>query len=258
MANSQVSICNAALRQLGVAKITALSDSVEQARILTDIYDAILDEVLAAHPWNFAIKRATLTALGGTITTWTASGTTNVWQAALTTEPARVEFDGIEGDEQASAVACDAAYNWYWASNVLYVYSTSDADTAFSKIEAFIPEFDWDYAYSLPSDCLRIIKAEDDVDFIKEATYLLSNESTLKIKYIAQITDPTKYPPAFVTMLIMRLAAEIAYPLTNDVQKAQDIYKLYLDRLRTAKAIDAQEGISDDQQDESNWQEGRK
>lgn len=256
MANSQLTICNSALRQIGVAKITALSDAVEQARILTDIYDAILDEVLGSHPWNFAIKRAALTVLGGTVSTWTAQGTTNVWQAALTTEPARVEFDGTEGTKKTSIATLTAAYYWYWASNILYVYSTSDPDTAYTKIEAIIPEFDWDYAFTLPSDCLRVIRMEDNNDFVKEAERLLTDESPCKIKYIAQITDPTKYPPAFVTTLIMRLAAEIAYPLTNDSQKAENLYKLYLSRLSFAKSIDAQEGLAE-QEDESAWENER-
>lgn len=55
----------------------------------------------------------------------------NVWQAALTTEPHEVYFDGTKGAKQVSAAVCDAPYDWYWASNVLYTYVTSDPDTAY-------------------------------------------------------------------------------------------------------------------------------
>lgn len=255
---TQIQICNAALRQLGVAKIVTLSDAVEQARILNDIYDMILDEVLVTHPWNFAIKRATLTVLGGLITTWTAQGTANVWQAALTTEPARVEFNGTEGTKKTSIATLTAEGYWYWVSNILYVYSTSDPDTAYvdSGIDAIIPEFDWDHAFALPSDCLRVVRMEDNAEFVKEGEQLFTDESEAKIKYIKQITDPTKYSPAFITVLAQRLAAEVAYPLTHLPDVATNMYKLYLERLRIGKGVDAQEGTAE-QEDDSAWDESR-
>lgn len=59
--------------------------------------------------------------------------TPNVWQAALTTEPSTVWFDFAEGTNVASIVACNGDKEWFWASNVLYVYSTSDPDTAYTS-----------------------------------------------------------------------------------------------------------------------------
>lgn len=53
---TMVQIANIALRSLGVKRITALTDDVESARVLNDIYTHIRDEMLAIHPWNFAIK----------------------------------------------------------------------------------------------------------------------------------------------------------------------------------------------------------
>ena len=67
----------------------------------------------------------------------------NVWQAALTTEPTQVFFNGTKGELQASAVACTGTGHWYWAANVLYVYSTTDADTAYVSpgIEASVRDY---------------------------------------------------------------------------------------------------------------------
>ena len=58
------------------------------------------------------------------------SGTSNVWLAALTTEPNAVWFDGTFGTNVTSTVLCNGAGKWYWASNVLYVYYTEDPDGA--------------------------------------------------------------------------------------------------------------------------------
>lgn len=259
MSYTKAQICNLSLRLLHVQPITTAqltADAPEQAAMINDVYEIIRDEVLIEHPWNFAIKRAPLTQLGGTITTWTASGTSNVWQATLTTEPANVEFDGVEGTEQTSVAACTAAYYWYWASSVLYVYSTSDPDTAYSKIDAVIPEFEWDRAFSLPADYLRLIKVEDDAKFVIEGSRLLTGESSVKIQYIAQITDESSFSMAFISALSARLAAELAMPLTEDADTAKVMFELYKEKLRKAKGIDAQEGTGQQEEDLS-WEEAR-
>ena len=63
---SNVSICNLALTMLRADRITALTDNTENARRLTAIYDSCLEDVLRAHPWNFAIKRSQLARLAST------------------------------------------------------------------------------------------------------------------------------------------------------------------------------------------------
>ena len=67
----------------------------------------------------------------------------NVWKSTVTTEPKIVFFDGVRGQLKASIVACTSARDWYWATNVLYVYSASDPDTAYTSpgIEAGARDF---------------------------------------------------------------------------------------------------------------------
>lgn len=59
---SQVQICNGALRKLGVSRIGSLIEQSEAARVASDTYDILLDEVLADAPWDFAKKRQELSA----------------------------------------------------------------------------------------------------------------------------------------------------------------------------------------------------
>ena len=59
--------------------------------------------------------------------------TANVWQATLTTEPSAVFFDGAWGTEESSIGNLDAALEWFWEANVLYVYSASDPDTLYTS-----------------------------------------------------------------------------------------------------------------------------
>ncbi|MHA1395949.1 MAG: right-handed parallel beta-helix repeat-containing protein, partial [Promethearchaeota archaeon] len=56
-----------------------------------------------------------------------------IWQATFTTEPRMVFFDGTFGDKKTSIGNLVNQYDWYWNSNILYVYSTSDPDTAYAN-----------------------------------------------------------------------------------------------------------------------------
>lgn len=60
---SQTSICNLALGRLGQPPILSIDEETAAARRLRSIWDDIRDMVLAEHPWNFAIRRASLAVL---------------------------------------------------------------------------------------------------------------------------------------------------------------------------------------------------
>ena len=63
---------------------------------------------------------------------WTQYSST-VYEAVVTFAPKQVFFNGVRGTPVASAAAIVAASEWYWASNVLYVYSTSNPNIAFTS-----------------------------------------------------------------------------------------------------------------------------
>jgi len=59
---TELGIVNSALIKLGVEIISALPGTTRQGAIANEQYSKIRDELLYEHPWNFAIKRATLVA----------------------------------------------------------------------------------------------------------------------------------------------------------------------------------------------------
>ena len=63
---------------------------------------------------------------GSDIQTGFADQGSNVWDVALTTEPKGVWFSGVVGTLAASKAAITGVRQWFWASNVLSVYGTSD------------------------------------------------------------------------------------------------------------------------------------
>ncbi len=61
MSVNQVSICNSALAKIGADQISSITQDTKSATICNRLFNYIRDEVLRAHPWNFALKRTTLT-----------------------------------------------------------------------------------------------------------------------------------------------------------------------------------------------------
>lgn len=59
---SDVGIANAALHKLGQAPITAFSENSKAARLASERYAELRDELLYRHPWNFAKMRGSLAA----------------------------------------------------------------------------------------------------------------------------------------------------------------------------------------------------
>lgn len=58
---SDTLICNLALSMIGSARILSMGDQTPESEACLLHYDMVRDEVLRLHPWNFAIKRTTLT-----------------------------------------------------------------------------------------------------------------------------------------------------------------------------------------------------
>jgi parallel beta-helix repeat protein len=52
----------------------------------------------------------------------------NVWEKAVTTQPNIVYFNGNLGTPVASPAKITAQFDWYWSSNILYVWSPANTD----------------------------------------------------------------------------------------------------------------------------------
>jgi hypothetical protein len=59
---SKVDICNRALIRLGAKTIVSLTEDSKEARLCNILYEQLRKDILRGHPWNFAMKRATITA----------------------------------------------------------------------------------------------------------------------------------------------------------------------------------------------------
>lgn len=113
-----------------------------------------------------------------------------------------------------------------------------------------LPTGVWDYTYamSLPSDCLRILELEDEgvekdeTNWEVEGAYILTNLTPpCKVKYIYRNVDVQSYDPNFIDVLIERLMSEWVEPLVKATNLAEWKAKVYTDKLRLGRSMDGKE-----------------
>lgn len=98
--------------------------------------------------------------------------------------------------------------------------------------------------YQRPSDCLQINFTNEEYARVKiEGNRILSDTSSLKIKYTYEVTDTSQFTPKFIEALVAKLAAEIAFSITGKTITAERLFKVYYDKkLPQAVSIDSQQG----------------
>jgi len=111
------------------------------------------------------------------------------------------------------------------------------------------PVVEYTYQYTLPSDCLRVLKIhtgttdsiESSIDYVVEGRKLKTNEGTIYLVYIGLDTDPNNYDTYLQEAISAGLAADIAYAITNNATLANNYLTTADERLREARFIDATE-----------------
>jgi hypothetical protein len=112
------------------------------------------------------------------------------------------------------------------------------------------PAWGFTSAYTLPADCLRLLRILDyDSNHKVEGRKILTNNSSMKILYVARIEDPNEYDELLRETISSALAADIAYAVTSSNPVAQNMYNLYQTKLKDARFVDATEGQNTSQED---------
>ena len=110
------------------------------------------------------------------------------------------------------------------------------------------PAWGFSFAYTLPSDCLRLLRILDyESNYKVEGRKILSNTSSMRILYIARITDANEYDELLRETLSAALGADIAFGVTSNNQTSQNMYQLFQEKLRDARFVDSTEGQNIDQ-----------
>ncbi len=148
-------------------------------------------------------------------------------------------------DNSKAAKLCSQFYQ-QTIDAVLRAYTWNAATTRSAQLAASssTPSFGFAYAYPLPADCLRVLSMQDETyKFRVENGYLLTDESEAYVQYIKRIAAGSM-DSLLVDAVSARLAATIAFPLTNSSGAAESMWKLYQVKLDEAQTVDAFEGTA--------------
>ena len=114
------------------------------------------------------------------------------------------------------------------------------------------PTFGWAYAYTLPTDYVRMVYFNDtdfsaltDEDFEIQSGVLLTDEATVSITYVANPTllsgDVGKLDPLLVRAIYTALAAKLAWHLQQNRTLSDALRNDAEIALRKAKAADSRD-----------------
>jgi len=115
------------------------------------------------------------------------------------------------------------------------------------------PVIEYTYGYTLPSDCLRVLKVHNGttdsiasaLDYKVEGRKIVTDEGTIYLVYVALDTDPNNYDSYLYEAVSHQLAADLAYAITNNSTLANNYMSRADERLREARFIDATENALD-------------
>lgn len=242
-------IANLALSRIGhESNLTAFSSSGNKAsRWFYANYEIVKTAMLREFPWRFSTKRAVLTAE----TTYTISGATAANPVVITatahgfSNGDTVYIDGVIGMTQLNGktftVANKTADTFELSGIDGSAYTAySSAGTAYGYVAS-----EYAYRYSLPSDCLRVLRVNDGetTDYRVEQGKIVTGDSTCSIEYIFDETTESNFDSQFTDLLAERLAAEICFYITANSQLTEQRWAIYRDKVRLAWTMDSRQGL---------------
>lgn len=117
------------------------------------------------------------------------------------------------------------------------------------------PAYDYTYAFTLPTDCLRVLRpATTSLDWRIEGRKILTNDgSTLYLRYLADIDDCSQWDPSFYNVMAASLAVDICEKLTQSNTKKQQLIIDYKESVADARKVDAFETGPEDAADDTWW-----
>lgn len=174
------------------------------------------------------------------------------------------KIDNVETGTSIQAIQCRLHYeptrdallrsHWWRFASARKELETTDT-----------PDFEWDYAFDLPTDFLAMksiyenrFSNENLRSYALEGKLLLTNENEMSIRYVKKVTDVSQFDSLFVKVLVLLLADEMIGPLTGGDARIQKKIDTQIEKLMPAvKAMDAQETNTIGQYELETWNDSR-
>jgi len=225
-------VCNQALGLLGAEEITLDGTTVNHG-YCTTFFDDARDEILAAHPWNFACKRALAIQ-----TTDPLFGYDNAF--TMPSDCLRI-----------LTIAQDPAAEFRREGNLIL---TDEGETP--------PDYDEDGVDYLAGQYISSDFSDSDLTYLVDTAFTSGDEETdldtyctsqeddlqyLEVEYIYQVTGIGDYPPYLLKCCIYNLAIYLCSPIRQGETVALNLQTMLyggpktLGYMSMARSYDAQE-----------------
>ena len=119
------------------------------------------------------------------------------------------------------------------------------------------PVSGYSYQYQLPISplCLRVLNMTNvaDAEYRVEGDKLLTDEEECSIRYIKEVTDTTAFDPDLIELIALRVAADIAFSITQSLSIEAKSEQKYQMALYEAKGINNTESRQPDPETNNSW-----
>lgn len=224
---SPTDIANLALARIGAGAIQDIGENSRNALECNRNFPLAVLETLRSRPWNFALKRAMLTATSNPLQPG-ASNDPNLQPVQSTPwAPLTPYTVGAYVTFGTGLYQCLIAYTstanfindltaGYWAQMDEPQNSNPGADDYVSQ---------WSYAYQLPADYVLLVQlngidvgdnSDQGDDWEIMGTVLYCNAPTADIKYVWAQLDTTQFDAMYTNCLAYNLASKISTALRKD------------------------------------------
>lgn len=147
-----------------------------------------------------------------------------------------------EGSDRASlasnlydSIRDDLLRSHPWNCAVKRVILAADVET---------PAFDYAAQFTLPSDWLKTLSVGQEgyeVDYKHEAGKILCSGTSLALRYIFRNEVEATWDAMLVRAMELKMAAEMAYPITGSASMADMMYQKLNQHMKQARAVDGQD-----------------
>lgn len=261
---TRLDVINKAFDLLGDQPITQAqlggsAGAEERVNWMLRNYATTRDETLVAHPWNFAVVRVNCSAYVeftcGVLNPAARTGSCvtfrsdcNVFQALDVGK--RLVGDGVQG----AATILKFTNCSTVEANITSAFGsvTNIACGSWRLYNWPPPGSNFTYSQIYPADALRLWRLETDEVYAVEnlgndcnTMVIRTNDETIHLRYIRQVTDETIWPAHFVRSLAAHLAAKRAEKSSGQKALSDRLWGLYTASLKDARRIDGQEGTQE-------------
>jgi hypothetical protein len=145
-------------------------------------------------------------------------------------------------DRSAQALAADSIYETVKdAALSSHPWSFALREVALPKLSLTAPQTrdtSFEFAYQLPPDKLRVLGLRSYDRFSISGDQLYTNDGSARLVYILDVSEAL-WPAYFSKHVSLSFAAAVSITLTDNTQRAELMYNLAAEALRTARSTDS-------------------